>query len=431
MEHIVDFHIHSHYSRATSKEMNIASLYRWGKIKGIHVIGTGDFTHPAWFAELRAKLEPAEDGLFKLKEKYAKEQDMFLSSKFHSQPIRFMLTVEISNIYSKAGSVRKLHNLIIVPSFEAASKIIDALRRIGNLQADGRPILGMDSKDLLKITLASDPQALFIPAHIWTPWFSLFGSNSGFDSIREAFEELAGEIKAVETGLSSDPFMNWRVEDLDRITLVSNSDAHSPPKLGREANIIHSELSYKDIINAVKTGDERFVGTIEFFPQEGKYHYDGHRACRIRFSPQETKKHGGICPKCNRPLTLGVDYRVDKLANRPKNYKPHSHKKVEYIIPLAEILAEIFEVKSATSQRVKAEYEKITNTFGDEFAILRTVPTSQIKDGGFGELAEALDKLRAGDVHVEPGYDGVFGVIKVFDSKVEQTAPTDQLSLGF
>ena len=425
-ERIVDLHIHSHYSRATSKNMNIESLYRWGKIKGIEIMGTGDFTHPQWFAELRNKLEPAEPGLFKLKSQYAQEQDGLIPESCKQNLMRFVLTVEISNIYSKNGSVRKLHNLIVVPNFESASRINAQLSRIGNLRADGRPILGMDSKNLLKITLEADQDALFIPAHIWTPWFAMFGSNSGFDSIEEAFGELSSHIHAVETGLSSDPFMNWRLSQLDKITLVSNSDAHSPQKLAREANIIKSKLDYYDIVNGLKTNDERIVGTVEFFPEEGKYHYDGHRLCGVRCTPLETEKYNGLCPVCKRPLVVGVQNRVNKLADRPSDYRPKTHKLVEYIIPLVEILSEIKNVKSTGSKAVEAEYEKVISEHGSEFDILRKVPVDDLHHNGFTQLAHALAKMRKGDVHVEPGYDCVFGTVKVFG---EEKSENEQLKL--
>ncbi|HLD04072.1 MAG TPA: endonuclease Q family protein, partial [Candidatus Dojkabacteria bacterium] len=293
MELIVDLHLHSHYSRATSPQMNTEDLYFWGKIKGINVLGTGDFTHPQYFSELREKLEPAEPGLFKLKDKYSKEKDAGLPKNLRSQLFRFVLTVEISNIYSKNGRVRKMHNLIVAPSLEIAAELNERLARIGNLKADGRPILGLDSKELLRICLEISKDIVFIPAHIWTPWFSLFGSKSGFDTIKEAFEDLTPEIRIVETGLSSDPFMNWRLSQLDGLTLISNSDAHSPNKLGREANVLNTELHYQSITGTLKSNDRGFLGTIEFFPEEGRYHYDGHRLCKTCFSPAETKKLQG------------------------------------------------------------------------------------------------------------------------------------------
>ena len=446
MDLIVDLHIHSHYSRATSRDSTLEGLYRWGKIKGINIIGTGDFTHPLWFAELKEKLEPAEPGLFRLREDIAHSIDKTLSESVRHNLMRFILTVEISTIYSKTGKVRKLHNLVIAPSFETVANINSQLERIGNLKADGRPILGMDSKRLLHITLDTDRQALFIPAHIWTPWFAMFGSKSGFNSITEAFEELAPEIKAIETGLSSDPFMNWRLDELQNVSIISNSDAHSPQKLGREATIVRigkegfmdsrlrgndesiENLSYNSIIDAIRTNDERLIGTIEFFPQEGKYHFDGHRACNVKFTPRETKEQGGICPVCHNPLTIGVDYRVSEIADHEEGYKSKNHKTVEYIIPLTEILSEMHGVKSP-SKKVWADFDRMIAGIGNEFDILRKIPVSEISSQGFSELAKVIDRMRKGDVIIEPGYDGVYGVIKLFANDGERKKLGDQISM--
>lgn len=414
MRLLVDLHLHSHYSRATSKDANLEGIYKWGKIKGINIIGTGDFTHPAWLAELQEKLEPAEPGLYKLKNTYAEEIEKTLPSSVKNNILRFVLTVEISNIYSKKEKVRKLHNLIIAPSFETVINLNSQLAHIGNLTSDGRPILGLDSKELLQLTLNTDPNNLFVPAHIWTPWFGMFGSKSGFDSIEETFEELTPYIKAIETGLSSDPFMNWRLTQLQNISIISNSDAHSPQKLGREATIIDAELSYQDIIEAIKTNDKRLIGTIEFFPEEGKYHLDGHRACKIRFTPSETKQHSGICPVCKRRLTVGVDYRVEELANHNHDFKPKNHKLVEYIIPLPETIAEFVKTKSTTSKKVVTEYNKVIAALGTEFDILRNIPIDEIKSHGFELLATAIQKMRDKDLYIDPGYDGIYGTIKIF-----------------
>jgi DNA helicase-2/ATP-dependent DNA helicase PcrA len=430
-ELIVDLHIHSHYSRATSKNADLRGLYYWGKIKGINIIGTGDFTHPEWFADIRESLEPAEPGLYKLRDDIAAEMDAQLPDSVRGNIIRFIPTVEIATIYSKGGKVRKLHQLLVAPSFKAVSEINTRLERIGNLKADGRPILGLDSKELLRLTLDADPDALYIPAHIWTPWFGMFGSKSGFDTIQEAYEELAPHIHAIETGLSSDPGMNWRVKNLDGLTITSNSDAHSPQKLGREATVINSDLSYADIIGALKTNDRRVVGTIEFFPEEGKYHYDGHRACGVRFTPEQTRAHEGMCPECHKPLVVGVDYRVSELAEpeREANFAPANPKQVEYIIPLAEILAELHSTKSTTSVKVLADYERAYRLLGDEFSILRHVPIDQIRDAGLPLLAIAVERMRARDVVLDPGYDGVFGVIRVFKDMSERQETLNQLSL--
>lgn len=429
MELIVDLHVHSHFSRATSRGCDFEGLYKWGKLKGIRIIGTGDFTHPEWFSEMREKLEPAEPGLFRLKNEFAAPIDANLPTTVQGNLLRFVPSVEIATIYSKGGRVRKLHQLIIVPSFKAVSEINARLERIGNLKADGRPILGFDSKELLRLTLEVEPDALFIPAHIWTPWFGMFGSKSGFDSIKEAYDELAPHIHAIETGLSSDPGMNWRVPDLDGLTISSNSDAHSPQKLGREANIVNCDLSYDQIIGTFKTNDDRFVGTIEFFPQEGKYHASGHRACNVRLDAAETEAVGGICPVCKKPLVVGVEYRVGQLAKRPDGYLPAKHKQVEYIIPLPEVIAELRGVKSTNSPKVLDECQKVYYALGDEFTVLRTTPVEQIRAAGFGLLAVAIERLRARDVVLDSGYDGVYGTIKVFKSAAERLAAVDQLSL--
>ncbi|HEV7454765.1 MAG TPA: endonuclease Q family protein [Candidatus Saccharimonadales bacterium] len=428
-ELIVDLHIHSHYSRATSKSCDFEGLYKWGKLKGITIIGTGDFTHPEWFAEMRSKLEPAEQGLFKLKAELAEPIDKLLSPALRAATIRFVPTVEIATIYSKGGKVRKLHQLIVMPSFAGVSELNARLDRIGNLKADGRPILGLDSKELLRHALDSNPDALYIPAHIWTPWFGMFGSKSGFDSIAEAYEELAPEIRAIETGLSSDPAMNRRVSGLDGITITSHSDAHSPQKLGREATVVQSAVTYDDIINAIKTNDDRLVGTIEFFPEEGKYHSDGHRACNIRFNPAETAAHNGICPVCSKPVVVGVLNRLQELASRPEDFAPKDAKRVEYIIPLAEIVAELHGTKSTAGNAVQAEYFNILNRLGDEFSVLRNVPIAAIEAAGFPALATAIERLRAGNVVRDPGYDGIYGTIKVFKDAAERQASTNQTSL--
>lgn len=428
-ELVVDLHIHSHYSRATSKDCTFEGLYKWGKLKGIHVIGTGDFTHPAWFEEMRAKLESAEPGLFKLKDEFAAPIDALLPPSVRNQQIRFVPTVEIASIYSKGGKVRKVHQLVVLPGFEAVSELNARLERIGNLKADGRPILGIDAKELLRHALEVNPDALYIPAHIWTPWFGMFGSKSGFDSIEEAYEELAPEIKIIETGLSSDPAMNWRVAHLDNIAITSHSDAHSPQKLGREATIVRTDLTYDAIASTLKSNDERMVGTIEFFPEEGKYHADGHRACNVRFTPEETAAHGGICPVCGKPLVVGVDNRVAELASRPPGHQPKNPKHVNYIIPLAEIIAELKGAKSASSKAVTAEYHEVIDRLGNEFDVLRTVPLEAIDAAGFKLLAHAIGKLRSGDVVRDPGYDGLYGTIKVFKNADERTAITSQLSL--
>lgn len=428
-EHVVDLHVHSRFSRATSKNCDFEGLYRWGKIKGIHVIGTGDFTHPEWFEHMRGQIEPAEPGLFRLRADLAAEIDASLPSSVRDNPIRFVPSVEIATIYKKGELVRKLHQLVIMPSFNAVSELNARLERIGNLRADGRPILGLDSKELLRHALQSNADALYIPAHIWTPWFGMFGSKSGFDSVEEAFDELAPEVRAIETGLSSDPAMNWRISNLDGRTITSHSDAHSPGKLGREATVVRANLSYDDIVGAIKTNDHRLVGTIEFFPEEGKYHMDGHRLCNVRFTPAETSAHNGICPKCAKPLVVGVHNRLETLADRPESHQPDNAKRVEYIIPLAEILAELQGAKSTSGKAVTAQYHDVIAKLGDEFSVLRNVPVGAIEAAGFPLLALAIDRLRSGDVVRESGYDGIYGTIKVFKDAEERAATTNQLSL--
>lgn len=427
MELIVDLHVHSHYSRATSRNCTIEGLYFWGKKKGINIIGTGDFTHPAWFAEFREKLEPAANGLFQLKKEITDEIDKTLPPSVRNNLLYFVPSVEIATIYKKGERVRKLHQLIIMPSFEAVSRLNTQLERIGNLKADGRPILGLDSKELLRLSLEADKDSLYIPAHIWTPWFGMFGSKSGFDSIKEAYEDLAPEIRAIETGLSSDPAMNWRLKQLDQVAIISNSDAHSPQKLGREATIVNSEPTFADIIGAIKTNDKRLVGTIEFFPEEGKYHHDGHRGCNVRFSPEETKKHNGICPMCSKPLVVGVDYRVDELADRKLEDEEQS-KAVEYIVPLTEVVAELHGTKSTNGKAVVAEYNNLIAELGDEFSILRKLPLEHIKAYS-PQIALSVEKIRSGQVYKEPGYDGVYGTIKVFKDARERAEILNQLSL--
>src|SRR3990167_11517790 len=307
MEFVADFHIHSKYSRATSKDMDVEHLSQWAKLKGIQLIGTGDFTHHLWLEELRSKLEDKGNGLYEYK------------------GINFILSSEISSIYSKNNKGYRIHNIILAPSFRTVDKINARLSALGNLASDGRPILGLDAAELARIVFDIDENCVLVPGHIWTPWFSLFGSMSGFDRIEDCFEEQAKNIHCLETGLSSDPAMNWRVSALDRFSLISNSDSHSPSKIGREANVFDCELSYNEIITALKEKDrKKFLYTVEFFPEEGKYHYDGHRLCKVRLSPAETRKNKGLCPGCGKKVTVGVMNRVEKLCDRDEGFKPES-----------------------------------------------------------------------------------------------------------
>lgn len=427
MKFIADFHIHSHYSRATSSELTFEHLHKWAQLKGVQVVGSGDLTHPGWLQEMREKLEPAEEGLFRLKEDCvrAMQPEVFTACQ---QPVRFILSGEISNIYKKHDKTRKNHNVVFLPSFEAVEKFQNTLEKIGNIRSDGRPILGLDARDLLEIVLETDLQAYLIPAHIWTPWFSLFGSKSGFDSIEECFEELTPHIFALETGLSSDPLMNWRLSALDRYTLVSNSDAHSPQKLAREANLFNTELSYPAIFEALKhRNPETFLGTIEFFPEEGKYHYDGHRKCNICWDPETTRKHNGICPVCGKNVTVGVMHRVAALADREEGAKPDDAAPFYSLIPLPEILAEAYNIGS-TSKRVQQSYEYLLTQLGSEVAILQETPLEDIERIGGGLLAEGIRRMRTGKVNAEAGYDGEYGVIKLFDDQERKSFTTQ---MGF
>ncbi|RMF59939.1 MAG: hypothetical protein D6748_05220 [Calditrichaeota bacterium] len=419
MKIIADLHIHSHFSRATSRDLNFEQLTRWAQLKGVHIVGTGDIAHPGWLKEMQEKLEPAEDGLFRLKQEYltAIQKEV---PKACQAPVRFMLAGEISNIYKKNERVRKIHNVVFLPSFEAVEKFQARLDKIGNIHSDGRPILGLDARDLLEIVLETDPRAYLIPAHIWTPWFSLFGSKSGFDSIEECFEDLTPHIFALETGLSSDPPMNWRWSALDRFTLVSNSDAHSPAKLAREANIFETELSYQSLFDALKSGDpNHFKGTIEFFPEEGKYHYDGHRKCGICWDPRTTLQHQGICPVCGKPVTVGVMHRVELLADREEGEKPERVAPFYSLIPLPEIISEVLGV-GPSSKRVKKNYEQLLSSLGSELYILMDAPLEDIRRYGSELLAEGIRRMRAGEIVVKAGYDGEYGLIKVLE---EETSP--------
>ncbi len=409
MRFIADLHIHSKHSRATSREMSPESLWRWAQLKGITVIGTGDFTHPAWLDELQEKLEPGGNGLFRLKEGFKTDAvpDSCRADLF------FLLSAEISCIYSKGGRTRKIHSIIFVPDFAAAARINTALSKIGNLNADGRPILGLDAGKLLKIVMDASDDAMLVPAHAWTPHFSVFGAMSGFDSLEECFEELTPHIHAIETGLSSDPRMNRRLSQLDGITLISNSDAHSPAKIGREANIFNTDVAYKSIMEAIKTGDG-FSGTIEFFPEEGKYHYDGHRVCRVSLSPGETIRHDYLCPVCGRRVTVGVMHRVEKLADREDGFELSGSPGFHSIIPLPEIISETVKV-GVNSKRVNREYFSILERLGNEFRILMETPLEDIGMAGFSLLQEAISRVRSGDIHIAPGFDGEFGKIRIFE----------------
>ncbi|MDD5039591.1 MAG: endonuclease Q family protein [Patescibacteria group bacterium] len=416
--YIADLHFHSKYSRAVSRDMDLEHIAQWARTKGIDVATTADFTHPVWYAELQKKLQREDDGLYSLKN--------------NGHATRFMLTTEISCIYSKSGKTRRVHHVIIMPDLEAVKKINGRLNLIGNLKSDGRPILGLDSKELLKIVLDTSPDAMLIPAHIWTPWFSMFGSMSGFDTVEECFEDLSPHIHAVETGLSSDPAMNWRLSQLDRMQIVSFSDAHSPQNLGREATVFElPQLSYGNLTNALKgkKTTSSIAHTIEFYPEEGRYHWDGHRNCAVRLAPAETKKLKGICPKCKKRMTVGVLYRANLLADRPDGYKPANRPPYRSLVPLREIIGEALNVGPA-SKKVQAEYESLIQVGKNELNILLNVPTEELAAMTLPKIAEGIERVRAGKLTISPGYDGEYGTVHVF-SEAERAAPAMRQSTLF
>ena len=403
--YIADLHIHSRFSRATSRDCDAPHLDWWARRKGIALLGTGDFTHPAWRAELKEQLVPVGEGVYTLREEFR------LPGMDEGDAPRFVVTGEISSIYKRDGKTRKVHNLILLPSLEAADELSARLEAIGNIHSDGRPILGLDSRDLLELTLEACPAAEFIPAHIWTPHFAMFGAFSGFDTIDACFGDLTGHIHAVETGLSSDPPMNWRVSQLDGLTLVSNSDAHSPAKLGREANLLDTGRTYPELVRAIRTG-ENFLGTIEFFPEEGKYHLDGHRNCGVCLTPAETLERGGLCPVCGKKLTIGVEHRVEALADRPAGFRPEGAKPFESLAPLPEVIA-ASTGGSAAGKRTMELYERMLRELGPEFQILRSIPTADIERTAGPCVAEGIRRLRLGQVERRAGFDGEYGVISL------------------
>jgi DNA helicase-2/ATP-dependent DNA helicase PcrA len=410
---IADLHIHSKYSIATAKNLDPENLYIWAQKKGITVLATGDITHPQWFKEISSKLEPAEEGLYRLKREIAAACDPFVPLSCRGA-VRFMLVSEISNIYKKNGKTRKNHNLVYLPDLNAAATFNRRLDKIGNIRSDGRPILGMDARDLLEELLSVSDDAFLIPAHIWTPWFSLLGSKSGFDSLEECFEDLSDHIFAAETGLSSDPPMNWRVSGLDRLTLVSSSDAHSPRNLGREATIFNCERSFPAIREAIRSADPAaFLGTIEFFPQEGKYHADGHRSCNVCLQPKETIELEGICPVCGKPLTCGVCHRVEALADRPGEYRPDNRPPFTSLVPLVPVLSHLLDVGPST-KKVSGAYDAIIDTLGPELDILMNCDEERLASAGVRLLPEAIRRIRSGRITMQPGYDGAYGVLKIF-----------------
>lgn len=401
--YIADLHIHSRFSRATSRDCGLPHLDWWSRRKGIGLVGTGDFTHPAWRAELREQLVPAGEGVYALREEFR------LPESRAGEIPRFVVTGEISSIYKRDGKTRRVHNLILLPSLEAADVLSARLEAVGNIRSDGRPILGLDSRDLLEMILETCPGAELIPAHIWTPHFSMFGAFTGFETVEACFGDLAPHIHAIETGLSSDPPMNWRVTALDGLTLVSNSDAHSPAKLGREANLLETERTYPALLRAIRTG-EGFGGTIEFFPEEGKYHLDGHRSCGVCLTPAETAARGGLCPVCGKKLTVGVEHRVEELAARPAGFRPQEAKPFESLAPLPEVIAASTGF-SAAGKKTAAVYETLLRELGPEFHILREAPVEDIAQVAGPLTAEGIRRLRQGQVELRAGFDGAYGTV--------------------
>ena len=394
-----DFHIHSRFSRATSKKMGPRAINEAAKLKGLKVVGTGDLTHPEYLEELKEELEPDGTGLFVYRD--------------DPSGTKFILTGEVSNIFTQGKKNRRIHTVIFAPDFDVAEDIQRRFSAIGNIKSDGRPIFGFSAKDLVKIVMEASPECLILPAHVWTPWFSLFGSKSGFDSIEECYEEESRHIYCLETGLSSDPGMNFRLSALDKYTLISNSDAHSPTKLGRESNCFTCDISYEAIIAAIKEPSLGFEGTVEFFPEEGKYHYDGHRACDLSFHPEESIRNGNICPICKNPLTIGVLHRVEELSDRKEGYVPEGAKPCAYLVPLDEIIAEAFGVKSAT-KRVAREYRRLVQIAGSELNILLSMPLKKLGSFVSERLLKGIKRMREGNVKKIPGYDGVYGRISLF-----------------
>ncbi len=417
MRQILDLHIHSKYSRACSKALELKNIDATCRAKGVDIVSTGDFTYPAWFRAIKSELEEiGASGLYRLKQA---EDDK----------IKFILSTEFSLIYKQGDKVRRIHVMVQAPNLGAVEELNKFLDKKYNIRSDGRPILGMRAPDLVKLCLSIHPQFLIYPAHIWTPWFSVFGSKSGFDSMEECFGDQTEHIYAIETGLSSDPEMNWRLSALDRFTILSNSDAHSLPNIGREANVMDLEdITYAEIYEVIKAKDTaKLKSTIEFYPEEGMYHYDGHRACGIRLTPAQTRKHKGICPVCKKPLTVGVMYRVEELADRPAGFKPAGAVPFVKLVELDKIIAESLNIKSRSSKRVQAEYRRLIAELGPELYILLEADLDKIKTAAGPTIAEAIRRVRAGKLIVEPGYDGVYGVVKIFSA--DELAPLKQKSL--
>ncbi|MBN2096711.1 DNA helicase UvrD [Candidatus Peregrinibacteria bacterium] len=421
---IADLHIHSKYSRACSKNLDLPHIHAWCQLKGIDMVATADFTYPAWFKDLHEQLEETDKGVFELKKEFTEQHEVLIPDSC-KRPVRFVLSTELSLIYKKGDRCRKVHHVVLAPDLKTVAKINVELDKRGNIKSDGRPILGLDSKELLKILLDISQDIELIPAHVWTPHFAIFGSQSGFDSVEECFEELSDHIHALETGLSSDPPMNWRLSRNDKYVLVSNSDAHSPQKLGREAIVFDCDMNYPAILNALRHDHKKVAGTIEFFPEEGKYHADGLRAENLCLTPEETKKYDYLSPKTGKKITVGVLHRISKLADRKMGEKPTTARGVWYVIPLTEIISEILQV-GPCSKKVDELYRHLLQKIGPEFYILKDAPVKDIK-AVHEMVGEAVSRMRNGKTIIQPGYDGEYGIIKLF--REEELLSKDQLTL--
>jgi uncharacterized protein (TIGR00375 family) len=404
---IADFHLHSCYSRACSKDLSVPELAKWAKLKGIGVLGTGDFTHPLWMEQLKDNLREAGNGLYE-----------------HAG-VKFILTVEVNSLFYKSGKAHQIHHILFVPSIESAERLNQELEAFGSLSIDGRPLLRIEPPRLVELLLGVEPRAMLVPAHAWTPWFSIFGSSSGFDAIEECFEQQSKHIYAIETGLSSDPAMNWRLSKLDRYTLISNSDSHSARRIGREANVFEGDMSYDAITGALKRqGTTRLVETLEFFPEEGKYHYDGHRICKVRWTPEETKRHGQLCSVCGKKVTVGVMHRVDALADRAEGTLPATSVPFRRTVPLDEIISDALDVGTGT-QTVDREYQALVYKFGTEFNVLLNAPAEELRSAAQPKVAEGILRMREGRVSIEPGYDGEYGKVHLF-GEADAVVPTGE-----
>ena len=405
MKQVLDLHIHSKYSRACSPQLTLENIDQTCRVKGVDIIATGDFTFPEWFDDIKNKLEETKTGagLYKLK-------------RNEDDKIKFLLSTELALIYKSDGKVRRIHIVVHAPNIEAVKELNKFLDKKYNIRSDGRPILGMSAVDLAKLCFSIDKNFLIYPAHIWTPWFAVFGSKSGFDSLEECFGKYTDRIYAIETGLSSDPEMNWQLSALDKLTILSNSDAHSLPNIGREANIFDlDDISYKEIYEVIKTKNlDKLKGTIEFYPEEGMYHYDGHRECGVRLTPAETKKHHNLCPACKKPLTVGVLSRVEELADRPFGFRPDKSVDFKKLIELDKIIAEAMEIKSRSSKKVQSEYQNLVNNTGSELDILINLNLDKLAKFTSPQIIEGIKRVRNGNLTIEPGFDGQYGLIKIF-----------------